>query len=359
MPAGIENESKVKKGAVTGHDRRMLRIVEAYYLEGKKQEEIAGAEGLSRQMITKIIQQARERGIVTFYIRSPTDEAQLAGLGERLRSLLPLKDLQIVPAVLDRPGTELQLSSETVFPLAQRAAQYLDRILNQGKGKRLVVSPGRIIRHVVAGLRPECLRDDLQVVPFIGLFNIAGPPYEASILAWELARAYGAEHFFLPAEAYIQDPELKARLEQLPGIRKALQVARAADLIVTGIGNPLPTLLRKAQLLEVSKEQQAKLARMMPELEERIVGEIAGQAFDQDGSLIEELEKIFGQIVGLSLSELRERVQAGATSIGVVGGDLDRVPGILAAIRAQYINALITDDLTARELIRLAQASTG
>jgi deoxyribonucleoside regulator len=352
MLSETEEEFGAKKDP-TISSARMLRIAKAYYQEKKKQWEIAKSEGLSRQMITKILQQAEDKGIVTFHIHSPVDETYLSTLAEQVRSLLSLKDVQIVPAIVEGP----QLSPETIFPVAQKAAQYISQLLNRGEGQKLVVSPGRIIRHTINSLRPERLRDDLQVVPFIGFLNIGGPPYEASVLAWDLARAYGAQIFFLPAMAYIRDSNLKSQIEQLPGVQKALEVAKAADLIITGIGDPSTTLQRKAQQLRLSDKEQRNLEKMMPHLRQRLAGEIAGQAFDMDGRVIKELEKIFGQIVGLTLSELSERVKAGASSIGIVGGDPKRVAGTLAAIRAHYINILITDHLTAQELIKQAQTS--
>jgi DNA-binding transcriptional regulator LsrR (DeoR family) len=337
--------SKAKKDSAISYER-MVRVARAYYKEKKKQWEIAKSEGLSRQMITKILQQAEEEGIVTFHIHSPVDEDYLSALAAQLRSLLPLKDVQIVPAIVEGP----ELSGETVFPIAQKAAQYISQLLNRGEGKRLVVSPGRIIRHTVNTLRPERRRSDLQVVPFIGFLHIEGQPYEASVLAWDLARAYGAQIFFLPVMAYIRDSHLKSQIEQLPEVQQALEVAKAADLIITGVGKPSVTLQRRAQQLRLSDKDQRDLREIMQR--KPPVGEIAGQPFDSNGCVIEELEEIFGGVVGLTLSELRERVEAGASSIGIVGGDLERVPGILAAIRAKYINILITDHLTAQELIK-------
>jgi len=90
-------------------------------------------------------------------------------------------------------------------------------------------------------------------------------------------------------------------------------------------------------------------------LAERIAGEIAGQMFDLQGTLISELDNILGSVTGLRLSVLQERVSKGqVTSIGVVGGDLDRVPGIIGAIRGRYINVLITDHFTAQGVLRHA-----
>jgi deoxyribonucleoside regulator len=212
-----------------------------------------------------------------------------------------------------------------------------------------------VIRHLINSLRPRRLRPELTVVPFTGFIDITGPSYAAAVLAWDLARVYGARAFFLPGEAYIPDRKLKEQLEKLPGIRQALESLRKADLILTGIGDPKKNNLEsRARRLCFSEKKMRRLKELIQKLESQLVGEIAGQPFDPQGQPFPKIEELFGSILGLTLSELAERVKRGATSIGIVGGDLSRVPGIVAAIRARYINVLITDNYTARTLVQYA-----
>jgi len=335
--------------------KRMIRIARAYYHHKKTQQEIAEAEGISRQLVTKILKETEERGIITFHIHHPAEEAFLSQLEATLLQRFPeLEDVRVIPTLLtdkESPGTMVP-STDTTFSLAQKAAEYLDALLAREKHRTLIVSPGMVIRHLVNSLRPRRLHPELTIIPVMGFLNIAGPSYAAVVLAWDLARVYGGQALFLPGEAYIPNPKLKEQLEELPGVRQALEALRQADLILTGIGDPKKNLESRAQRLCFSEEKMRKLKELIRKLEDQLVGEIAGQPFDPHGRPIPEIEELFGSFLGLTLSELAERVKQGATSIGIVGGDLSRVPGIIAAIRAHYINVLITDDYTARDLIQ-------
>jgi DNA-binding transcriptional regulator LsrR (DeoR family) len=78
------------------------------------------------------------------------------------------------------------------------------------------------------------------------------------------------------------------------------------------------------------------------------VGDICVRFFDINGNPLEEL---LGA-TGIELAQLR-RVQR---VIGVAGG-VDKAEAILGAVRGQYIQVLITDDLTAKKILSITRSS--
>jgi len=326
------------------------RILRAYFDEDKTQDAIARSEGLSRPLVNKIIQRARRDGLVTIHIHSLLTPPFLSSLENQLKARFPsLKAVKVVPALTTEQNQATRISPDTVYPVAQAAAAYLDTYLRSVSVRIIAINQGRILRYLVDSLKPQSLHQDMQVVPAIGFFNVGGPPYEANILAWDLARVYGAQNLFLPTEAFLPlDHPLPL------GTQKVLKLIPEADVVITGVAGRL-TLQRRIKQVDLVPSKRKKLEAAVAKLAERIAGEIAGQMFDLQGTLISELDNILGSVTGLRLSVLQERVSKGqVTSIGVVGGDLDRVPGIIGAIRGRYINVLITDHFTAQGVLRHA-----
>jgi DNA-binding transcriptional regulator LsrR (DeoR family) len=126
-----------------------------------------------------------------------------------------------------------------------------------------------------------------------------------------------------------------------PSIAQALGLARSADIYVVGLGSIEADLLYVRTGL-VQAEDVQRLQTMA------VVGDICGRFFDLDGRACP--SPFEARVVGIELGDLR---RAGL-SIGVASG-VDKVAPLLGALRGRYLNALVTDDGTARALLRLAE----
>ena len=79
------------------------------------------------------------------------------------------------------------------------------------------------------------------------------------------------------------------------------------------------------------------------------VGDILGYFFDANGEVIPEI-KIHQELIGLGLSSLSTI----PTIIGVAGGE-EKAESIIAAMKGNYINALVTDQATAARMLQLIE----
>lgn len=63
--------------------RRLAHVARRYYLEDQKQSDIAAELGVSRPLVSRMLSEARELGVVEILIHEPG--AKAASLLERLR----------------------------------------------------------------------------------------------------------------------------------------------------------------------------------------------------------------------------------------------------------------------------------
>src|SRR5947209_239225 len=79
-------------------DEQFLRkIVSMYYKDGYSQETIADREFCSRQMVSKALQKAKDRGIVQISIVPDLRTGYLRNISQEIRRELNLEDLVLVP----------------------------------------------------------------------------------------------------------------------------------------------------------------------------------------------------------------------------------------------------------------------
>ena len=70
--------------------KRLAYVARRYYLEDKKQSDIAGELGISRPMVSRLLAEARELGVVEITIHDP--ETKTARLLDRLKSISSIQD---------------------------------------------------------------------------------------------------------------------------------------------------------------------------------------------------------------------------------------------------------------------------
>ena len=118
--------------------KRMAYIARRYYLEDQKQSDIARELGISRPLVSRILSEARELGVVEITIHDP--EAETAGLLERLRQTGAIQGGILVEDGEDNDATNQLLSKGAV------------ELLQQLGTRRLGVGWGYLIGQLVTSL---------------------------------------------------------------------------------------------------------------------------------------------------------------------------------------------------------------
>ena len=230
---------------------------------------------------------------------------------------------------------------ETFKRLGALAARFLESALRQHD--RLGIGWGTAIHATVQAFSPHRFLG-VQVVQMIGGLGAANPEIDGTDLARRLAEKLGDQYRYLQAPLIVESAAVCEALMREPSIKEVLALARKAHLAVIGIGTINKTY---SSLLRAGFVTDAALR----DLEEHgVVGDVCCRHFDLSGRVVDvELNE---RVVGIDIKSLKRIHRI----IGVAGG-IAKAPAILGALRGHLVNVLITDDRTAREVLRLDDES--
>ncbi len=300
-----------------------------YYEDNLDQTEIAKRVDRSRSMISRMLQEARELGLVEIRVKFPlkTD----ADLGQRLSEVFNLSYV----SVLAEPPTD---DYPTLLRrLGRLGAQYLEGILQD----KLIISIGwgATLHHLVKTLPHTPLQNGL-VVQIMGSAGHSDPMIDGAELARWLAQKLEAQHLSLSAPLIVVNETIAQALLRDSHIAETLAVARQADIALVGIGptdSKLSGLYRTGYFTEVDAQRLKEAG---------VVGDIVGRLIDINGNVVD--IPINRCIIGQDLDSLKQIPMV----IGIAGSMM-KASVILGCLRGGYLDALITDAATASRILEI------
>lgn len=307
--------------------RLLVKVSKMYYEEGLTQDDIILRLGLSRSKISRLLQQARDEGIVQITVVTP--KHLFSELETRLEKSFGLYEAIVVEA---HAGD----GQETIIrDLGIAAAGYLERSV--GPATVLGISWGSTLHSMVAALRSNHL-PNAKVVQIIGGLGQPEAEVHATDLCHRMARSLGSQLALLPAPGIVATEQAREVLLTDAYVQRTIALFNQLGIIFVGIGAPVPdsVLMRDGSIIS-----QADLDDL---LQKGMVGDIALRFFDALGLPVEsEIDK---RVIGITLEQLK---QAGRV-VGIAGGP-EKFQAIQGALRGKLINVLITDSLNAERLI--------
>jgi DNA-binding transcriptional regulator LsrR (DeoR family) len=303
-------------------EQRRTRIAWLYYVEGKTQAEIALRLGLSRVKVNRELAICRESGMVQIRINS--ELASCVALERALERRFGLVEAVVVPTP-DRP-------EEVVAVLGIAVGVYVGERL--AEGQTVAIGWGRTLRWSVRAMRRQRL-ERITVVSLLGGLG-RGSEINTYETAARLADVLGAQCYYLAAPTFVSTPELRDMLLAQTELRQILQRARAADLAVVSVGSLGPESTNRRLGLLTAEDSASLAAR-------GAVGDLLGHLLDDRGRIVD--HPLNHRVVGLPPADL------GGVPISILAsGGTEKVPIIRGALRAGYVNRLITDERTAELL---------
>jgi DNA-binding transcriptional regulator LsrR (DeoR family) len=310
-----------------------LGQVAAWYFEdGLDQSEIALRIGKSRSMVSRLLQDARDHGLVRIRVTYPlrTDDA----LATRLEELFGLTEARVlVGGHLDHDSMLRRLGRLGAIALQRRL--HTDINVTVGWGNAL---------HAVVRAMPDVQLDGVMVLQAMGSVGGSDPHVDGADLARTLASRLDGDFRFLPAPLIVDSETTARSLLADRTIAGTLALAAESDLAITGIGS---IDSEHSGLVRAGYFDEAQLARLR---RAGVVGDFMGHFMDADGNVVDIDEN--RRVVGLRPDQLG----AISTVIGVAGG-IDKAPAILATLRARRLDVLVTDAAAANELLAIHRST--
>jgi DNA-binding transcriptional regulator LsrR (DeoR family) len=310
----------------------LFAAAKMYYEDDATQAEIAARIGVSRPTVSRLLSEARRQGIVKITVIEPAHEAE-DELRRRVEGALNLRRVYLtVPLPVEVPGGNEEYLGKALGPAVGRAL--IDAGL--GHGDALLVSSGRTLYEVARTRLPQF--PGVVVAPAIGGIDQPEDWYQTNEITRLFAAGIGgrAQYLFAPA---LPGPSLHRTLRRDPTIQRVLRLWPQARVVLTGVG--------AAPMLRAQVPQYAPTGG---DLLWEAVGDVCGRFFDRAGSPVDFPGS--DRLIALELADLREL----AVVVAVAAG-LDKVTPIIVGARAGYFNQLVTDPLTAEQI--LARAAEG
>ena len=304
---------------------QMYRIAKMYYMDGLTQAQIAEAESISRSQISRLLDQARSRGIVEITVRMP-GRISLNELRDDLIRELKLKDVAIAPL------NETAAEEDVIEAIATAAAGFLPKEL---KSCRTVgMGWGRTLYRTSCVLSPRGAESEKLFVPLIGVSGTDNPALQVNAILDRMGERFRAHTYFINVPAYRDSKEplselAKKRLQQLHRYWDEL------DAAVVGVG-AAPSV-GDLFISEVSS-RSAERALLV-----QAVGDILTHFFRADGTLIPEIPGY--ERIAFHAANLRQ-----VRKVICLAGGRDKVPALIAAAKAGFYNMLVTDSVTAEAI---------
>ena len=312
----------------------LVQVSRMYYEQQLTQAEIGRQLNTSRSTVSRLLQEARDRGVVKIAIGYPLERD--TSLEHQVKELFDLDEARVLRSLS-------RTDEEVTEGMGALAAEYLNIIVDDDM--ILGVSYGRSVASTIRQIKPS-RKVNMTVVQIIGALGSGSPLIEGPDLARDMANAYGAQYRYLYTPLIVEDPRARDLLIQEPYVQETLAIGRQSDVVIMGIGSFASTTAGLIWTGYLTEREQAWLYNI------GAVGHMCAQFFDAQGQVLDiELNR---RVIGIGLAALRDIKQVVA-----VAGSKQKAPAILGALRGGYVDALITDDLAVHEIIRLERGKEG
>lgn len=318
--------------ALNDHEKRnmLASVANLYYNAEMTQNQIAERFFTSRSKISRMLKEARRLGIVEITIKEPWERN--AEMERKFMDEFLLRDIRIIP-IKETTGTLI------LQKLGEVAAYYLDNLLDEHT--ILGMSWGNTMYHTVKAVKTS-KNIPITVVPIMGAANVRKPERDSLDLSKELAYAYGGSYHYIYAPLFVNSVEVRKSLEEEPNIKQCLDLAKAADIILTSVGS-----------IEYKSWKHYLSTTDMHNLEKKgAVGHIGGHFYDREGNEVK--TPFVDKMIGLGIKDIKN-----TKNVICVAGLEMKAEAILGAIRGGYIKTLITDESAAKKILQIHAQDKG
>ncbi len=296
----------------------MSEAATLYYEKKHTQQEIADLMNLSRQTVSKLLNDAIKENIVEIKIHNPQKDWEES---ERLIC----ERFGIKKCVVC--GVSSKNESVRLLMTVKSAVEYITPEINKG-GLKIAVSWGRTIQELINTM-PEMNTVCNIVFPLFGATDNENSYFSSNELARGMADKIGANIKYAWFPYLTDNNEDCVLLKKLSYYKKIQELWNNADIAIVGIGN--------TDVLEIFGKTFG-----YSEKRSRVIGDVATHFFTEDGEFVNLYEN--------TLCASAENIKNAKQTIAIACGN-GKSKAIAGALRTGLIDTLITDEYTAKQIL--------
>jgi DNA-binding transcriptional regulator LsrR (DeoR family) len=310
-------------------DELLAFVAEKYFLEDHRQSDIAEMIGLTRSAVSRMLSEAKEKGIVEIIIHHPFkyDHA----LEEKLKEAFKLKHVAVV--AFSNPPSYDELRKQ----IGKAGSRLLSSLIKPDV--KIGVAWGTTVQATIEALEQVPIKN-AHVIQLVGVLGSTRHSYSAQTLVERFVHSIGGEGTYLYSPFIVENKSTASSLLEDPSVEQSLSFAQECDIALMGIGTTKPDFCSLYKGNHISLQTLETIQAV------GAVGDVCALYFDIEGNLAQ--IDFHHRRIGVSIEGLKEiDIRLG------VAGNPEKSLAILGAIRGEYINSLVTDNHTAQEVLDL------
>lgn len=296
----------------------MAKAAWYYYFQDMTQQQISDRLGISRIRVIRLLERARQTGMIQFSLRRGNEER--LQIEKKLLETFGLEDVYVVPSPAD--------PAQTNANIAEAASMYVNERLHEGSVINIGYgdTPSRILNNLAT-----IAEQTITCVSLTGGVSYYLPNARSNV--------FNARLHLIPAPLLASSKEMADAFRQESSVSEISRMISLAQLTVVGIGSMDGSatifqsgLLNSNDLLYLSM-QGAK-------------GDVLSHFVDENGALIH--SPIEDRLIATSMEVLSQLRNV----IGVAAGQV-KAEAIRAVLKGGILDTLITDADTAEAILAL------
>ena len=308
------------------NDKQMLyNVARMYYVEGKKQDEIATIINRSRSSISMLLTAAKDAGIIEFKLHNPMSNNR--ELAEIFVNKFNLRRCYVVPSTLQKTELLIRL-------VAERGVEYFNEAMENND--TVGIAWGRTCYEFMSLYHNNQHCADVKIVPLNGASENSQLHCQLNEMVRQFSEKVPGEAIFLHAPVLADSEEEKKLFMNSAMMKRIDSLWSHLNLVVLSIG--VPTAQETENTRYLGRE-----FHNAPEFRDA-VGDICGWPINEKGEFLD------GPGARRLIACPEEKLRDASKVFCIVAG-VEKNYAIRAGLRSGIFDYLVIDEQTARAVL--------